>query len=98
VYEVIFTPQSIRDLDKLESLLTNTASRTIAANYVDSIVEHCSTLALSPHRGEHRPYVGKGIRTIGYRNVSIHFRVDDHKQEVSIARIKYAGQMRESHL
>lgn len=92
MYRLIFTPESRRDLKSLKRYIKRESSLSIATNYVLSLQRFCETLQYAPHRGEERPHMQPGLRTIGFkRRVSVIFEVSDSDQTVRIVRILYAG-------
>ena len=92
MYRVILTSKSLDDLERIETFIAMKSSAAIAQRYVSSIRRFCETLRIAPRRGEPRPHLRKGLRSIGFKKrVSISFRVSDSKKTVSIARIWYAG-------
>ncbi len=92
MYQLLFTPESRRDLKSLKRHIQRESSLRIATNYVESLQRFCETLQLSPHRGEERPHARPGLRSIGFkRRVSVFFTVSDKEQTVRIIRILYAG-------
>ncbi len=51
---VFFAPEAVDQLEGLYDDISRPATPTIAAGYVDAIVEHCAGLAVFPHRGHDR--------------------------------------------
>lgn len=91
IYSVDFTPEAKRQLDELETHIAGAVSPTVAARYVDSIVDYCESLQTFPHRGTRRDDLRPGLRTIGYRRrVTILFEVAG--ETVNIIGIHYGGQ------
>lgn len=88
---VHFTPEAQQQLDELEAHITGMATPTVAARYVDSIVDYCENLQTFPHRGTRRDDLRPGLRTLGYRRrVTILFEVAD--DTVNIIGVYYGGQ------
>jgi len=75
-YIVRFSPEALNQLDELETYIANTASSTIAARYIDSIVGYCENLQVFPYRGVRRDDIRSAMRTIGFnRRITIVFDV-----------------------
>jgi len=53
-YTVRFTPEALNQLDELETHIAGVGSPTVAATYIDSIVDYCENLRTFPHRGTRR--------------------------------------------
>jgi plasmid stabilization system protein ParE len=90
-HTVRFTPEALNQLDELEAHIAGVGSPTVAARYVDSIVDYCENLWTFPHRGTRRDDLRPGLRTLGYRRrVTILFEVSD--DTVNIIGVFYGGQ------
>ena len=90
-HTVRFTPEALNQLDELETHIAGVGSPTVAARYVDSIVDYCENLQTFPHRGTRRDDIRPGLRTLGYRRrVTIAFEVAD--ATVNIIGVIYGGQ------
>lgn len=90
-HTVLFTPEAQQQLDELETHITGVGSPTVAARYVDSIVDYCENLQTSPHRGTRRDDLRPGLRTLGFRRrVTILFEVA--ADTVNIIGVYYGGQ------
>lgn len=90
-YTVHFTPEAQQQLDELETHIAEVGSPTVAARYVDSIVNYCESLQTFPHRGTRRDDLRPGLRTLGYRRrVTILFEVTD--DTVNIIGVYFGGQ------
>nr|WP_246544843.1 type II toxin-antitoxin system RelE/ParE family toxin [Ancylobacter dichloromethanicus] len=75
----------------MEAHIAGVGSPTVAARYVDSIVDYCENLWTFPHRGTRRDDLRPGLRTLGYRRrVTILFEVSD--DTVNIIGVFYGGQ------
>lgn len=92
MYGLVYSAASQRDIEKIRRYITMKSSARVAANYLDALVEFCGTLRVSPHRGQERAHLRKGLRSVGFRHrVSVVFSVSEKKQIVRIARFRYAG-------
>jgi len=86
-------PEALKQLDELEAYIASAASPTIAARYIDSIVDYCGELQIFPHRGVKRDDIRSNMRTIGFnRRVAIVFDVAEKENIVNIIGIFYGGQ------
>ena len=91
IHAVHFTTEAQQQLDELETHIARLGSPTVAARYVDSIVDHCENLQTFPHRGTRRDDLRPGLRTLGFRRrVTILFEVTD--DTVNIIGVYYGGQ------
>lgn len=91
IFVVRFTPEAQRQLDELETHIAVAASPSIAARYIDRIVDYCEELRTFPLRGVQRDDIRQGLRTLGYRRrVTIAFEVSE--DAVTIIGIFYGGQ------
>lgn len=79
--KVHFTPEALQQLDEMETHIAEVGSPTVAARYVDSIVDYCENLLTFPHRGTRRDDLRPGIRTFR-RRVTILFEVADDKVNI----------------
>jgi plasmid stabilization system protein ParE len=96
-HRVYFAPEALQQLDELETHFGAVASPTVAARYVDSIVEHCEGLQTFPQRGTRRDDLRPGLRTLGFRRrVTILFEVA--VGTVNILGVYYGGQDYEADL
>lgn len=90
-HTVHFTPEAQQQLDELETHIAGAGSPSVAARYVDSIVDYCENLRTFPHRGTRRDDLRSGLRTLGFRRrVTILFEVAD--DTVNIIGVFYGGQ------
>ena len=90
-HTVHFTPEALDQLDKLEEDISRAASPTVAARYVDSIMDYCEKLQTFPRRGTRRDDLRSSLRTVGFRRrVTILLEVAD--DTVNIIGIYYGGQ------
>ena len=81
-HTVRLTPEALHQLDELETHIAGVGSPTVAARYVDAIVDYCENLRTFPHRGTRRDDILPGLRTLGYRRrVTIAFEVTDEHRE-----------------
>lgn len=72
------------------------SSAKTAADYVNSIIEECQSLATHPHRGRRRDDIRPGMRILGFRRrVVIAFSIED--DIVAILGVFYGGQDWTSH-
>ncbi len=98
-YRVLFAPEAVDQLEGLYGYISRSATPTIAAGYVDAIVEHCEGLAVFPHRGQLRDDLRPGLRTVSYRKrVVIAFSADADTEYLTILGVFYGGQDYESSL
>lgn len=96
---VFFAPEAVDQLQGLYDYISRSATPTIAAGYVDAIVEHCEGLAVFPHRGQARDDLRPGLRTVSYRKrVVIAFSVEADTERLTILGVFYGGQDYESSL
>lgn len=96
-YRVRFAPEAVGQLEDLYRYVSRSATRTIAAGYVDAIVEHCEGLAVFRHRGQVRDDLRPGLRTVSFRKrVVIAFTVDANTEHVTILGVFTGGQDFES--
>lgn len=57
-------------------------------------MEFCKGLALAPYRGQHRPGIAFGQRSIGFeRRISVIFEVRELEQVINIVGVRYAGRL-----
>ncbi|CAI2936809.1 type II toxin-antitoxin system RelE/ParE family toxin [Aminobacter niigataensis] len=90
-HSVLFTPEAQQQLDELETHIAGVGSPTVAARYVDSIVDYCENLQTFPHRGTRRDDLRPELRTLGFRRrVTILFEVA--ADTVNIIGVYYGGQ------
>lgn len=90
-HTVLFTPEAQQQLGDLETHIAGIGSPTVAARYVDSIVDYCENLQTFPHRGTRRDDLRPGLRTLGFRRrVTILFEVAD--DTVNVIGVYYGGQ------
>ncbi|MGV1009959.1 MAG: type II toxin-antitoxin system RelE/ParE family toxin [Dermatophilaceae bacterium] len=96
-YLVRFAPEAAGHLESLYSYISGSATPTIAAGFVDAIMNRCEGLAAFPHRGTARDGLRPGLRTMSpQKRVVIAFTVDDSHQQVTILGVFYGGQDFES--
>ena len=94
-YNVVYTPDALRQLDQLQRQISAAASPLIAQRYVAAIMRQCASLATFPLRGTKRDDVRPGLRVFGFRRrVLIGFRVANDR--VVILGVLYGGQDFES--
>ncbi|MCZ2135853.1 MAG: type II toxin-antitoxin system RelE/ParE family toxin [Burkholderiales bacterium] len=93
-YSVRFAPEADEQLAAIEAFIaTSASSPTIAANYVDAIVDYCERITVFPLRGMRRDDLLPGLRITNYRgNAVIAFTVDLDAETVSIVGVFYGGQ------
>lgn len=88
---VRFAPEALHQLDALETYIAGAGSPTVAARYVDGIVDCCEKLRTFPYQGTRRDDIRPGLRTFGYRRrVTIAFEVADGT--ANILGVFYGGQ------
>lgn len=79
-----------RDLDELETYLSDRFSSRNARTYVRRIFAACDRIGLAPHRGNVRNEIGPGVRSIGFESrIEIIFEVNP--DSVVILGLLYAG-------
>ncbi|MBO0140604.1 type II toxin-antitoxin system RelE/ParE family toxin [Agrobacterium sp. Ap1] len=90
IYDVVFSPRAIRDLDEIFRYLASEMGVAAARGYVGKIRNYCAGFATFPHRGMRRDDIRPGIRMVGYRyKATIAFDIE--KQTVTILRIYHRG-------
>lgn len=99
-YSVRFAPEADAQLAAIEDFIAAAASSpTIAANYVDAIVDYCERFSVFPLRGTRRDDLLPGLRITNYRGSAvIAFMVDLDTETVSIVGVFYGGQNYEAAL
>jgi toxin ParE1/3/4 len=91
-YRVVFSRGMSEDVMELEYYITIEASREIAENFVDGLVEECESLWLAPYRGTKRRYLKPNMRIIGFKHaVAILYRIEEVQQLVVFLGISYRG-------
>lgn len=91
-YTVCFALEAINQLAELEDFIASSGTPTIAARYIDAILDYCQNLATFPERGLARDDVMLGLRVTNYSgNTIIAFLVDSDTEMVSIVGVFYDG-------
>lgn len=89
-YRVVFRQEALEQLEELYEFIADAGSPENAADFTESIVSFCETLASFPLRGTTRDDLRPGLRTIGFRRrVVVAFAVID--TTVAIVGIFYGG-------
>jgi plasmid stabilization system protein ParE len=89
-YQVVFSPQAIRDLDDALIYLAPEMGAAAAREYLAKIRNYCAGFATFPNRGMRRDDLRPGIRLVGYRyKATIAFDID--RETVTILRIYHRG-------
>jgi toxin ParE1/3/4 len=89
-FEVVFSPQAIRDLDELFIYLAPEIGAAAARDYIGKIRRYCAGFATFPNRGMQRDDIRPGIRLVGYRHrATIAFDIE--RRTVTILRIYHRG-------
>ncbi|AZE59941.1 MULTISPECIES: type II toxin-antitoxin system RelE/ParE family toxin [Pseudomonas fluorescens group] len=92
-YSVVFSPEVLAQLDALEDCISDVGSPSIAARFIDNLVNYCESLGLFPLRGARRDDLLTGLRIMHYRRSTIiAFRVRPECETVSIVGVFYSGQ------
>lgn len=92
-HRVVFAPEALTQIDALEDYIATVGSVSVAARYVDAVVDHCETLATFPLRGNCRDDLLPGLRITHYRHRTIiAFIVDADSATVSILGVFHGGQ------
>ncbi|MBV4478983.1 type II toxin-antitoxin system RelE/ParE family toxin [Pseudomonas khavaziana] len=92
-YSVVFSPEVLAQLDALEDYISDVGSPSIAARFIDNLVNYCESLGLFPLRGARRDDLLTGLRITHYRRSTIiAFRVRPECETVSIVGVFYGGQ------
>ncbi len=90
IYDVVFSPRAIRDLDEILGYLAPEMGAAAAREYIGRIRNYCAGFATFPNRGMRRDDIRPGIRIVGYRyKATIAFDIE--KQTVAILRIYHRG-------
>lgn len=93
IYRIVFSPEAEEQLVALYNHIADAASPDIAAQYTESIIQHCEKLHTFPIRGVQRDDVRPGLRTTNYKKRTIiAFEVDTEAHQVSIVGLYYGGQ------
>lgn len=99
-YDVIFAPEALTQLISLEKYIAQaSASSSIAARYIDELVDFCEGFCIAPERGAPRYDLLTGLRIVGYRkHTNIAIVVDFPRHTVAIVGIFHGGQSYEAAL
>lgn len=97
VYQVVFSPEALAQLEALYGYVAQAASPDIASRYTNAIVTYCEGLHTFPLRGTRRDDIRPGLRITNYKKRAvIAFAVD--ADAVAIVGVYYGGQDYESAL
>lgn len=89
--EIIFSPEARDDLLQLYDWLSEMASPSAAASYIERLEEFCMRLGLAAERGRRHDKIRPGLRALGFeRRATIAFSVENGS--VFILRVFYGGQ------
>ncbi|CAN5221863.1 hypothetical protein BH09ACT1_BH09ACT1_17940 [soil metagenome] len=89
-YRVVFSQEALEQLEELYDFISDAGSPHNAADYTESIVSFCESLADFPLQGTARDDLRPGLRIIGYRKrVVIAFAIVT--DAVAIVGILYGG-------
>jgi plasmid stabilization system protein ParE len=92
LYRVAYSQECEREIRELHAYITLEKSYRVATQYIRRLKTFCKSMAIAPHRGEHRPGLAEQQRTIGFEGrISIVFRVYDEQKLVRITGIRYGG-------
>lgn len=92
-YRVIFDVEAQEQLESIYNYVAESATPTIAFDFVTSISDYCQRFETHPRRGTRRDDLAPGLRTVGFRRrVTIAFVVDDNEKTVTILGVYYGGQ------
>ncbi len=70
-HRVLFTPEAEGHLEQLYRYIAEAAGPTVAARYVDAVIDRCEGLAEFPPRGRSRDDIRPGLRTVSYKKRTI---------------------------
>jgi plasmid stabilization system protein ParE len=77
LYQVVFSPEALAQLEALYSYVAQAASPDIANRYTNAIVTYCEGLLTFPLRGTRRDDIRPGLRITNYKKRAvIAFAVD----------------------
>ena len=90
-YQVVFTPEALRQLEALYAYVSQAASHSHAQTYTEAILAYCETLQTFPLRGTRRDDVRPGLRITNYKGRAV-IAFEVSPSEVAILGIFYGGQ------
>lgn len=91
-YTVVFSPEALAQLDALEDYVSDAASPSTAARFIDNVIGYCESLCLFPLRGTCRDDLLPDLRITHYRRTTvIAFMVRPASETVSIMGVFYGG-------
>lgn len=91
-YTVVFSPEAVAQLDALEDYVSDAASPSSAARFIDNVIGYCESLCLFPLRGTCRDDLLPDLRITHYRRTTvIAFMVGPDTETVSILGVFYGG-------
>ncbi len=70
-FTVAFAPQTVEQLENLETYIAAHGAPKTASAYTEAIVRHCQSLCTLPHRGVARDDIRPGLRITHYRGSTI---------------------------
>lgn len=91
-YTVVFSPEALAQLDALEDYVSDAASPSTAARFIDNLIGYCESLCLFPLRGTCRDDLLPDLRITHYRRTTvIAFMVGPDSETVSVLGVFYGG-------
>ena len=81
-HQVIFAPQSLRDLETIVRYVSRHAGPETATRFGTQLVDKAMTLTSLPERGRVVPEVGLPDREIIFKSYRIVYRLREHSVEV----------------
>ena len=89
---MVFSPEALAQLDALEDYVSDAASPSTAARFIDNLIGYCESLSLFPLRGTCRDDLPPDVRITHYRRTTvIAFMVGPDSETVSILGVFYGG-------
>lgn len=70
-WHVVFSPEAEEQLVELYHYIARAASTSVAAGYVDGIVDYCESLQTFPLRGTRRDDIRPGLRITHYKKRTV---------------------------
>ena len=91
-YTVVFSPEAVAQLDALEDYVSDAASPSSAARFIDNVIGYCESLCLFPLPGTCRDDLLPELRITHYRRTTvIAFMVGPDSETVSVLGVFYGG-------
>ena len=91
-YTVVFSPEAFAQLDALDDYVSDAASPSTAARFIDNLIGYCESLCLFPLRGTCRDDLLPDLRITHYRRTTvIAFMVGPDSETVSVLGVFYGG-------